>query len=205
MNKNLKSTCLVLITMIVCFFVWHFIAPVDPRKSKDWRPVLIDIPPDFYPATAHAQGGSRITELTEDTSPAGEDLVLTVDDPSGTPANKKATRINFIGTLKTGFALNAATTADDFLVFRAPVDIRISNIHGVLLSGTNVVGGFEECASTGASCANIDADITFDGGLDSDDGSLSNPTVDAGDWVKWHTTSVSSPGYLTVTIFYKIE
>lgn len=152
-----------------------------------------------------AQGGSRITELAEDAAPTGDDLVITVDDPAGTPANKKATKRNFLGTQIKGFAINSATTADDFLLWKTPVAITITNIHGVLLSGTNVSGNIDECSSAGASCVAVDADITFDGGLDSDDGSLSNPDIDAGDWVRWHTTSVSSPGYLTVTIYYTID
>jgi hypothetical protein len=33
----------------------------------------------------------KITELTADTSPTEDDLIVTVDDPAGTPANKKVT------------------------------------------------------------------------------------------------------------------
>ncbi len=100
--------------------------------------------------------------------------------------------------------VNAATTADDYLLWRTPYKITIKNIRGVLLTGTNVVGGLDECDSAGANPVAVDSDITFDGGLDSDDGSLTNATIDAGDWIKWHTTTVSSPGYLTVTIDYTI-
>jgi hypothetical protein len=37
---------------------------------------------------------NKITALTEDTAPAVTDLLLTVDDPSGSAANKKATIAN---------------------------------------------------------------------------------------------------------------
>jgi hypothetical protein len=36
----------------------------------------------------------KISELTEDTSPSSDDLIVTVNDPSGTPSNKKVTISN---------------------------------------------------------------------------------------------------------------
>jgi len=38
-----------------------------------------------------------------------------------------------------------------------------------------------------------------------DDGGLTNGTIAANNWVRWHTTSVSTPGFLTVTIYYTID
>ena len=110
-----------------------------------------------------------------------------------------------MGEQSKSFAIYGALASDDFLLWRTPVAITITHIHGVLLTGTNVVGGVDECDANGANPVAVDADITFDGGLDSDDGGLTNPEVDAGDWVKWHTTSVNVPGYLTVTIYYTID
>ena len=86
-----------------------------------------------------------------------------------------------------------------------PYDITITDIKGVLLTGTNVVGGLDECDSNGANPVAVDADITFDGALDEDDGSLTNGTIDAGDWIRWHTTTVNAPGYLSITIYYTID
>ena len=174
------------------------------------------------------------------------------------------------------FIINGAIASDDFLLWLTPVAITITDIKGVLQSGTNVIGGLDEvdpfvsvsgitkanpgvvtatahgysngdtvyfsrltemtelngttqtvankadntfeiidtsgygaAETTGGDCAQrttpVDADITFDGGLDEDDGALANGTIDAGDWVKWHTTSISSPGFLTVTIYYTID
>src|SRR3989344_7178392 len=37
----------------------------------------------------------KITQLTEDTAPSSDDLVVTVNDPAGTPANRKLTIGNF--------------------------------------------------------------------------------------------------------------
>jgi hypothetical protein len=39
---------------------------------------------------------SKITALTADTSPSSDDLIVTVNDPSGTPANRKVTLANAI-------------------------------------------------------------------------------------------------------------
>ena len=136
--------------------------------------------------------------------PGGTDVAIA---DGGTGASTAAAAVaNLDAGLPTlSFSINAATAADDFLVWRAPVDITITHIYGILQSGTNVIGGFDECNSTGLNPVAVDSDITFDGGLDQDDGSLTNPTIAAGGWLKWHTTSVSSPGYLTVHVDYTVD
>jgi hypothetical protein len=159
----------------------------------------------MFCSLAWGQSGSILSDLTEDTAPAGDSLLYTVDDPAGTPVDRKVTKANLLGTQTKSFALDTPTASDDFLLWRTPVAITITNIYGVLQSGTNVVGGLDECDSNGANPTPVDTDIAFDGLLDQDDGSLSNPTIDAGDWVKWHTTSVSSPGWLTITIYFTID
>lgn len=152
---------------------------------------------------ALAFGQTELPDMTEDTSPGSDSLYYSVDDPSGTPADRKVTGANLLGTKSISIVLTSTATAStDFLVGRIPRTIQVTNVHCVALSGT-LSGQFEECNSSGASCTVIDADISCDGGLDSDDGSLSNDSIDAGDWIKWHTTSVSSPGYTTITLYYK--
>jgi hypothetical protein len=42
---------------------------------------------------------SKITGLTADTSPTTDDLIVTVNDPAGTPANKKVTLAAIIGLI----------------------------------------------------------------------------------------------------------
>ena len=103
------------------------------------------------------------------------------------------------------FAADSITASDDFLIFKNTTGetITIQNIWGVLQSGTNVIGALDECDSDGANCVAVDSDITFDGSEDTDDSSLTNGTIDNNDWIRWHTTSVSSPGFLTVCFSYK--
>ena len=48
----------------------------------------------------------RISELTELTTPADEDLLVIVDDPSGTPVTKKITKANLIGEVGASFWAN---------------------------------------------------------------------------------------------------
>lgn len=40
-----------------------------------------------------------ISDFTEDTTPTGDDLIVTVDDPGGTPVNKKVTLTNLFNVL----------------------------------------------------------------------------------------------------------
>lgn len=42
---------------------------------------------------------TKITALTEDTTPASTDLLMTVDDPGGSPINKKATIANVVAAV----------------------------------------------------------------------------------------------------------
>ena len=51
----------------------------------------------------------KITDLTEDTAPAATDLLVTVDNPGGSPVNKKVTVANL------GEAINPMTTAGDVI------------------------------------------------------------------------------------------
>lgn len=103
-------------------------------------------------------------------------------------------------------AINAPTTADDLVIGYTTQAITITDIRGILQAGTNVVGGLYYVDADGVSnLTAVDSDITFDGGLDEDDGSLTNPTVAANKWIKWYTTSVSSPGYWFVQADYTID
>lgn len=107
------------------------------------------------------------------------------------------------------FTLLDPVATDDFPVWRVPYNITITNVHVLVEGGTNVVGHLEEADANGDSPAGIDGatDITGTAGSNvNDDGSLSNPTVDSGDYILWRTTSVSgSPTSLTVTFEYRID
>ncbi len=97
------------------------------------------------------------------------------------------------GTQSKSFMITNPTSSADSPTWETPVGITISAVHLLCVGGTNVVGQLWEYDTNGANGATVDAsDITGTAGTTvNDDGSLSNPSIDAGDWVGWKTTSVS--------------
>lgn len=87
----------------------------------------------------------------------------------------------------------AADSDSDYMVESLPYAVTIRAVRVVQRGATNVVGHMDECDSAGASCAGVDGatDITATSTQATDDGTLSNPSIDANDVVQWHTTSVS--------------
>lgn len=78
-------------------------------------------------------------------------------------------------------------TSSDLIHFWKPADnITITSINCIVDpagAGESAVIDIQECDSNGDSCASVDAAITCANTNTADDGSLSNPTIDAGDWV----------------------
>jgi hypothetical protein len=104
------------------------------------------------------------------------------------------------------FPITAVTSAGDFgTVWKTVTPITIVAVKVIQIGATNVVGQLEECDSNGENCVVIDSsDITATSGEASDDGTLSNPSVDAGDYIGWHTTSVSGTNTrVSITFYYK--
>jgi hypothetical protein len=82
----------------------------------------------------------------------------------------------------------------DYHAWRAPTAITITNMHCLASGGTSLTGQFQECDANGANCADVDstADMTCTAGSNvNDDGTISNPSIDADDYILWKTTSVS--------------
>jgi len=74
--------------------------------------------------------------------------------------------------------------------FQQAVTITTIKVYSV---GDNVVGGLDKCTGTNGVCSSVtavDADITATDGVEaSDDGSLTNGVIAAGNRIRWHTTS----------------
>jgi len=101
----------------------------------------------------------------------------------------------------------AATTASDYMVEQFPYAITIRQARVTQRGATNVVGHFDECDSAAAGCAGIDGatDITATT-TQTDDGTLSNPSIDANDVIQFHTTSVSGTNTdCMVCIYYTVN
>ena len=108
---------------------------------------------------------------------------------------------------RVSFILNTPTAASDFEVGSFPANITIKQIRVLSVGGTNVVGGLQECDANGGTCSAVDADITASAGTTAtDDGTLTNGTIDANDQLQWLTTSISgSPTRAVVTIYYTYD
>jgi hypothetical protein len=101
--------------------------------------------------------------------------------------------------------LMAPVDADTPIIFKAPYGMTITDIDCIVGAATSAVIDVQECTSAGASCATVDATITCDTDGAADDGTLSNGSIDAGDWIKLDIGTVTGTvGYVSVTIQYII-
>lgn len=114
-----------------------------------------------------------------------------------------------LGTFTRTFVITGVTAAGDFgAVWRTPAAVTITAVVVLAVGGTNVVGQLDECDTNGANCVTVDSsDITATAGTTAtDDNSLSNPSIDANDWVGWHTTSVSGTNTrVSVAFYYTVD
>jgi hypothetical protein len=63
----------------------------------------------------------KITELTADTTPTSDDLIVTVNDPGGTPANRKVTLAKLFAAMQTWVFGSDAGSSDTYVVTLSPV------------------------------------------------------------------------------------
>lgn len=142
--------------------------------------------------------GTGIT-ITEDGGGAGIDTINVSGVPSGasptvdaageTAIDTTSDQLIYYGGAKRvltykkqiDFAVKTPVDADDFLLFKAQTAMTITDIHVIAQGGTSISVDIQECNSSGASCATVDAVITADTDGAEDDGALSNGTIDAGD------------------------
>jgi len=124
---------------------------------------------------------------------------ITVDEDGRITAASK-------GVHSQSFVIASATAYSDFILWRAPYAITITAVHGLAIGdGTNVVGNFDECDGNGGNAVAIDSDMTLTSTVTSDT-DLSNASIDAGDYIQWHTTSVSGTNsQIVVTFDYTID
>ena len=96
-------------------------------------------------------------------------------------------------TYSKSFIITNPTSSADGALWKTPAAITITAVHGVEVGGTNIIGHLTECDADGLNPAGVDGatDITITTSNVNDDGTLSNPSIDANDYVGWRTTSVS--------------
>lgn len=101
-----------------------------------------------------------------------------------------------------GSALTVAT----YPLFKAQVAITITDIHCITDTGTVIMELEEGTATAFDGGAVVDATITCDSNGAEDDGTLTNGTIDAGDWIAARIgTEASSPTMLGVTFYYTVD
>jgi hypothetical protein len=111
--------------------------------------------------------------------------------------------ITYRKTQSKSFVVPAIASTHDFLFWKSTFKAKLTKITGICSSGTNVIGQIQICDSSGASCADTQSsDTTFTTSGVSNT-SFSAGTIDAADWVKFKTTSVSGTvDFFTVTFEY---
>lgn len=112
------------------------------------------------------------------------------------------------GTLSKSFIITNPTADSDYPAWKTPDAITITSVNAVITGSTNWVGHLTECDANGANAAGVDGvtDITATTTNAADDGTLSNPSIDANDYVGVRTTSVSdTPTAVIVTFNYTVN
>ncbi|RPI88701.1 MAG: hypothetical protein EHM41_00060 [Chloroflexi bacterium] len=112
------------------------------------------------------------------------------------------------GTYSKSFVITTPVAGSDYPIWCSPYAITIKHVRVQCLGGTNIIGQLSECDAEGINCAVVDsADITAtaNNSVD-DDGTLSNSSIDALDYVGWLTTSIDgTPTSVTITFDYIIN
>lgn len=120
-------------------------------------------------------------------SSQAESVMVTIE----TIEDSLALRHKYGDTLSRAFVIAYPTDAFDFPFWQTKRAITIVAVSAICKSGTNVIGALDEYdgAASGVD-APVDADWTVTTS-EYTDASFTNPDLDAGDWLGWHTTSVS--------------
>lgn len=109
-------------------------------------------------------------------------------------------------TLFLGGTLLDPADADSILIHKAQIAMTITDIDCIVDpadSSESVVIDVQECTSTGDTCATVDATITCDNDGAADDGTLTNGSIDSGDWINLDIGTVTGTvTALTFTIKY---
>lgn len=141
-------------------------------------------------------------------------LTLTVDGEIGIDTTddqfqyRSGSATHVLVPIKTiSFVLESPASADAFYFWKPVYDITVLGYDCIVDGGTSATLFVEEWSSTGVFQANLDSSaVICDTNGAADDGSLTNPTVDAGDWMVIDIVSESgTPNSVAVTIRYTVD
>lgn len=158
---------------------------------------------DYAAPNADTTGTASKLPVDTATDASGEE---SVDSTTGQYRNYDGTRQNVFSPINSfSIVIPAPADTDDINILKAPYGMTILGIDCIVQGTTSVTGQIQECSSAGASCADLDSDITCDADGAADDGTLTDSTIASGAWLRWKTTSVSgTPTFLTVTVRYRV-
>jgi hypothetical protein len=96
------------------------------------------------------------------------------------------------------------TNTSDFLLWKFPKAVTITEIAGYCNGGTNITAVLQECNVTGQSCVDMNATIwTFVNGTELKVTAFTDAVYDAGDWIALNTSVVTgAPAYFSLTTKY---
>ena len=105
----------------------------------------------------------KVTQLTALTSPNDEDLLLLVDDPNGTPVNKKITVKSMFGAVPSNTAISGTLTVSSNGTFSGSNTVFSCN---VVVTGTArpselVINANRLTIGTKKTCSSSDATVEF--------------------------------------------
>ena len=108
-----------------------------------------------------------------------------------------------------GLTYESPTSSDLFHFYRAQDNITITDIECIVDpagTGESAVIDIQECDSTGDNCTTVDATITCDNDGAADDGTFTNPSIDANDWVALDGGAVTGTvSVVGVTVYYTVD
>lgn len=162
------------------------------------------------PAVTIDFGGADDLEVPNGANPtvdtAGQ---IAVDSDDNTVRFYGDATYSLPGLQSKSFVIWAPEDTHDMPLWRVPYAITIRAVHVCCVGGTSVVGHLTECDANGGSAAGVDGatDITGTNGSNvDDDGALSNPSIDASDYLGWRTTTVNGEATsVTVTFDFTVD
>ncbi len=105
------------------------------------------------------------------------------------------------------FTLESPADADDFVLFEVPYGVTITGYSCIVdpgVSEENIALDILECDANAVNCVSIDATTTCANLSTNDDGSLTNPSIDSGDYMAFEIGTASGTiTQLNATIKYE--
>ena len=108
----------------------------------------------------------KVTQLTSLTSPASEDLLLVIDNPSGTPTSKQITVKNLLGSAPANTSVSGTLTVSANTTLNGSNTVISSNVNMTSTRGPRTSAKWITVAKTTGSVSNNATTELGSGGLE---------------------------------------